>query len=107
MGLDGKLNFYDGALLLFVLRKAEENISEMFFHDASADSFDLRCINENNLPLKSALFLGFVSIVAIIFTERCEMRTNILSHVIAHSVKLNTDKIVENIDQNQDIYKKT
>jgi hypothetical protein len=40
MGLDGKLNFYDGALLLFVLRKAEEHISEMFFHDASADSFD-------------------------------------------------------------------
>jgi hypothetical protein len=40
MGLDGKLNFYDGALLLFVLRKAEEHISEMFFHDASANSFD-------------------------------------------------------------------
>jgi hypothetical protein len=31
MGLDGKLNFFVGALLLFVLRKAEEHITEMFF----------------------------------------------------------------------------
>jgi hypothetical protein len=64
MGLDGKLNFYVGALLLFVLRKAEEHITVMFFsimHQQSPSS----TYKPSNW--ESALLLGFVNIVDYIF----------------------------------------